>query len=274
MPRNLSFAKLKASMFSFRMAARLISVALSLAMVGAPVSLAEDQPSQVFPRPGKLSYRVEWRLVTAGTADILYTRPTGNDWQIQLSLQTIGFVNRLYHVLDTYRVSSDDGFCANSAHLDAQEGKRHFITQTNFDEAKKKVFYEERDLTKNVVKHDELDIQPCTHDVLGALALLGRSGLQPGKSITLPVSDGKKIARVRIEAQGKENVVVDEKKYQTIRYEAFLFDNVLYRRKGTLYIWVTDDAQRLPVQIHVQLGFPVGTVSLELQKAQSDAVSG
>ena len=57
-----------------------------------------------------------------------------------------------------------------------------------------------------------------------------------------------------------------EKMGRTIRYEAFLFDNVLYQRKGRLWLWMTDDVSRLPVQIRVRLAFPIGNITLMLDK--------
>ena len=50
------------------------------------------------------------------------------------------------------------------------------------------------------------------------------------------------------------------------QYEALVFNNVVYRRKGRLFMWITDDADRIPVQFRMQMGFPVGTVTLELEK--------
>ena len=73
---------------------------------------------------------------------------------------------------------------------------------------------------------------------------------------TLPITDGKKLVNARIDAQSRENVSIASKTYHTIRYEAFLFDNVLYKRKGRLFIWLTDDADRIPVQLRFQLGIP------------------
>jgi hypothetical protein len=56
------------------------------------------------------------------------------------------------------------------------------------------------------------------------------------------------------------------KTYPSIRYEAFVFDNVLYKRKGRLLIWITDDSARLPVALRMQMAFPIGAVNVELQK--------
>jgi hypothetical protein len=207
-------------------------------------------------------------LVNAGTANLEFDHAGENAWRINLTLQSAGLVNRLYHVSDHYRVFTDGRFCASSATLDAQEGKRHALTQIQFDNAKHKVIYDERDLLKNTTKKNELDIPPCTHEVAGGLAVLGELDLQPGKSATLPITDGKKLVHARVEAQAKEKITVAGRTYQTIRYEAFLFDNVLYKRKGRLFLWLTDDPDRVPVQFRIQLGFPIGTISLSLEKQQ------
>jgi hypothetical protein len=82
------------------------------------------------------------------------------------------------------------------------------------------------------------------------------------------MTDGKRFAAVRVDAQRRETITVNGRKYQTIRYEAYLFDNVLYRRKGSLQLWLTDDAERLPVQIRVGLGFPVYNILVTLVKRE------
>jgi hypothetical protein len=92
--------------------------------------------------------------------------------------------------------------------------------------------------------------------------------IEPGQSATLPITDGKKMVNARVDAKSRENVSVADKTYHTIRYEAFLFDNVLYKRKGRLFVWLTDDTDRVPVQLRFQMGFPIGTISLELQEQQ------
>jgi Protein of unknown function (DUF3108) len=223
---------------------------------------------ETFPFPQKLSYRVEWRMVTAGSAELEFTRSGANNWGINLDLESAGIVTRLYRVSDKYRVTSNDRFCGASATLDAQEGKRHNLTQLSFDNVAHKVLYDQHDLIKDLREKKELPIEPCTHEVAGALASLGQLNLQPGSSVTVPITNGKKMVNARVDAQAKETIHVDGKPYQTIRYEAFLFDNVLYKRKGRLFLWITDDAERTPVQFRIQLGFPIGTISLELEKQQ------
>ncbi len=234
----------------------------------APAQQTFEKSSR-FPYPEKLSYRIEWRLITAGAATVEMSHETPADWQTTLNLESAGLVTRLYNVLDRYRVTSDEKFCATNSVLDAQEGKRHTITHLSFENTHHKVDYDQRDLLKNSTVKKELDIAPCTYEIAGALEALRGMNLQPGKWATLPVTDGKKIAYAKIEAQARENVNVEGKTYQTIRYELFLFDNVLYKRKGRMLMWVSDDAERLPVQFRLQMGFPIGTVTVQLEKHQT-----
>ena len=220
-----------------------------------------------FPSPETLSYRIEWRLVTAGEAKLQLAR-VQQDWQIHLNLESAGLVSRLFRVQDTYKVLSNDKFCGMNSMFEAQEGKRHVVESEQFDNTKHRASFDFHDLVKNIKEHSEMDIAPCTHEIVGALESLRQTRLEPGKSVIIPIANGKKMAYAKIEAQSKENVSVDGKNYSTIRYEAFIFDNVVFRKKGTLLVWLSDDAGHVPVQMRFQMGFPIGSITLELEKAE------
>ncbi len=220
-----------------------------------------------FPFPERLVYRVEWRLITAGTATLDLTSTPDAKWHTNLNIESAGVLARLYRVTDTYKVATDRKFCLADSEMDAQENKRHVIARTWFENAGR-LRYEEKDLVKNSTVQKELDVPPCTREIAGALASLRLLRLEPGKSTTIPITDGKKLVNARIESQARESLSFEGKKYQTIRYEAFLFDNVLYRRRGRLFVWVTEDQERIPVQIRLQLGFPIGNVTIELDKQE------
>lgn len=266
----MPFATLKKLIFAPRAWMRYGCVVLLATFFAVSVGTAEDGPQNtaVSFRPMRLEYRVEWRLVTAGTANLSFTRQGEHNVQISMDLQSTGLLSRLYRVMDTYHAITNEHFCLSSAHLDAQEGKRHMDTQLNIDSGRAKSEYQERDLLKNTTRQVNLNVASCTYDITGALAAIREVDIAPGKSTTMPITDGKKFARVQIVAQAKEAVMVNDKKYQTTRYEALLFDNVLYKRRGTLQVWVSDDAERVPVMMHFQFGFPIGTVSVELLKQQ------
>jgi Protein of unknown function (DUF3108) len=248
--------------------ALLILSLLFCCALAMPHSLVDGDTPGRFPYHEKLHYRIEWRLITAGTADVELAPISSHTWETRIRLESAGVVTRLYEVHDDYEVRADEKFCAATSTLKAQEGKRNRSSTLNFDPARKKVHYEEHDLVTNHVTTHELDIPACTHEIAGALSALRTLKLEPGKSIQLPVTDGKRFAMARVEAQEKETIVVDGKSYPTIRYEAYVFDNVIYSRKGRLNIWLTDDADRLPIQMRIRLGFPIYNITLILEKQE------
>ena len=229
----------------------------------------EISPRPQFPCPEKLTYNVQWRLVNAGTATVQLSRQNGSKmWNFDVNIESAGLVARLYRVTEVYKMATTEPFCLVSSSLDAQEGKKHTRSTVAVDSARRRLVLDEQDLIKNRSQKRELDVPACAYEIVGALAALRTLNLAPGNATTLPITDGKKIAQARIEAQAKERVTVAGKNYSATRYEAFLFDNVLYRRRGRLMIWIGDGPEHLPLQFRLSLGFPIGTITVELQKEE------
>ena len=246
--------------------------ALLLTFPASPQSHIDGVPASSLPAKETLTYTVEWRLIYAGNAS-LKLDPTGSmdgsPWQVKLHLESAGLVSKLYHLSDNYDVKMDGHFCASSSDLDAMEKNRHHDTRVQFDRARGKASYQERDLIKNtVIKTAETDIPPCVSDIIAALYKLRTLKIDPGQSDQISVSDGKKTVSVRVEAQARENLKLKSGAFDTIRCEANIFNGVLYNRKGEFQVWLTDDARRLPVQIRARMNFPIGSITLELEKEE------
>jgi Protein of unknown function (DUF3108) len=216
------------------------------------------------PKTERLTYDIEWRLIHAGTAVVDAQKTSA-----RLKLESAGLVSTLFKVDDAYGVTYDEPLCATSSTLDAQEGKRHHETRVTFDRVRNHAESVERDVLKNSVLHTyDVAIPNCVHDTLGALIGLRGFNLSPGQTIQMPVSDGHHSASVKVEAQVRETIKTATSEYKTIRCETFLMNGIVYNRKGRVFIWLTDDARRLPVQIQLRMAFPVGTVTLHLLKEE------
>jgi len=219
---------------------------------------AEKTPTE------RLTYDVEWRLIHAGTAVIEAQKSSAT-----LKLDSAGMVSTLFKVNDTYSAAYDDGYCASAASMDSQEGKRHHDTKVTYDREAGRAIYLERDLIKNSVLHsDNVQIPPCVHEVLGAFLKFRTMAPPPGQSSAIPMSDGRRFANVKIDAQEREEVKTPAGTFKTIRCEANMMNGVIYTRKGRVFLWVTDDEKRMPVQIRLRMNFPVGTVTLQLSKEE------
>ena len=246
---------------------RALTLVLSLGCIVSSLPAQLPGPQAGFPFPEKLTYRVEWRLITAGNATVQLLKSGPAGWTFNMNLESAGLVTRLYKVLDSYKISTTNQFCLTSAVLDAQEGKKHKVGTLAVDNGAHQISYDERDVSKSTSSKTNLPGAPaCTYEIVGALAALRTANLPPGKSMLVPITDGKKLVRAKVEAQARENVTVNGKSYATTRYEAFVFDGVLYKRKGRLLVWVTNDPEHLPVVFRLLIGFPIGTVTAELQK--------
>jgi hypothetical protein len=242
-------------------------MALLLLLVAAYIpALAQ---SFHLPPQETLNYSVEWRLVTAGKATLKFDSTAPARPQVSLQLESIGLVSKLFKVEDTYSSVLNETFCTESTMMLTQEASRRRQTKVSFNAETRKASYMEHDLIKNsVIDSHEIEVPPCVRDVTGGLYYLRTLNLEPGQSTQIAVSDGKKSSMAKVEAQQREEIRTPAGTFRAIRYEAYLFNNVLYRRPAHLYVWLTDDRRRLPVQIRVRLQFTIGTITLQLQDQQ------
>lgn len=219
---------------------------------------------------GKFVFAVEWRLIRAGTVRMqVEPVPDSTKGRAQVYAESQGLVAALYKVLDQYQADYEDG-CQIASVLNALEGRRHRETRITIDAARRRASYFEKDLKNNsTVKAHEIDVAACVHDIPGALMKLRTMKIETGKTAEIPVTDGKKFARVRVVAQEKVPVKTPGAGLvNAIRYEVFLFDGVIYQRNARLDVWISDDERRLPVQIRVRTQFPIGTITLLLEKEE------
>ncbi|MCU1260578.1 MAG: hypothetical protein JWO80_3463 [Bryobacterales bacterium] len=242
-----------------------------------PLLAAGPQSSQPSAKPGEakttekesLEYSVEWRLVNAGRAKLsIGPAPESEraDIEAKLHLESLGLVSRLFHVDDDYTSEMSRAFCAQSTFMVAHEASRNRETKVVYESNEKRAIYREKDLNKNTVISAETAVPPCVHDIIGGLYYLRSLNLEPGKTVQVPVSDGKKSVMLKIECQRREELKTALGAKKTILYEIYAFNNVLYRRPGRLHIWLTDDARKVPVQIQIRMQFTIGTITLRLDK--------
>ena len=234
-------------------------------LVCAPLALPQGS---TLPSRETLNYNLEWRLITAGKARVDWSaKPQSTPgWQIHFHLESVGIVSKLFRVEDDYTALLNPSLCVETAQMTTHEGSRQRETKITFDAVSKKSAYLERDRVRNItVMAHEIDIPACVHDVIGGLYFLRTLTIEPGQSVEVPVSDGKKsvMAKVALAAQ-REDVRMPEGIVKTFRYDLYLFNQVLYNRSGHLSVWLTDDRRKLPAQIQVRLPFTIGTITLHL----------
>jgi hypothetical protein len=247
----------------------LLAIAATAAISAAPQAAFSAAPPLEPPSHEAFDYSIEWRLINAGKAHLEWNAsPSGGPetGDVRLHVESAGLVSRLYLVNDEYSASVGPAFCAQSSLIEAQEGGRHKETRITYDSAAHKASYLEKDLIKNSSVTQEVAIPGCVHDLIGGLIALRFLHLDPGKTAQIPVSDGKKFVLAKVESQRREELKTNYGTVNTVLYEIYLFDNILFRRSGHLHVWFTDDDRRLPIQLQVRLQFAIGTITFRLEK--------
>ena len=127
---------------------------------------------------------------------------------------------------------------------------------------------DDKDLRTGKQKHSEFDIPPCVSDVVSGFFYARSLPLQIGFSQVFPVNDGGKTTDVKISVESREKVKGPMGEFQTLRVKAEPVSGPM-TGKGEIWVWLTDDDRRVPVQMKSKLGF-VGLL-LQLQSMHSAA---
>jgi hypothetical protein len=222
-------------------------------------------PSYPFPNGEVLSYEVEWRLLTAGTAS-LRLDAFDNQERVTATADSTGAFSVLYPVHDRFEASFDRRtFCSDGISKHTEEGFRRLDTAIHFDYRRQKSVLQEKNLKTGHSKQDENDIPGCVTDVISGIFYVGSLPLQVGQTYTFPLNDGGKTNDVRARVEAREEIKTPAGTFRCVRVQPEATSGVL-RRKGQIWLWYSDDASHIPVQMRARMFW--GTVSFRLSRVE------
>jgi len=211
-------------------------------------------------------YDVEWRLWHAGAATIRLEEMPNGEAHINGIADSAGFVSLLYKVHDQFDSFFDPKtFCSRQISKNSEEGLRKRQTSIHFDYARGKAVLDEKDLRKNTSKHVENDIPACATDVIAGVFYVGSLPLAPNTTYTLPLNDGGKTADVKVTVEGREKIKVPAGEYNTVRVQPESLVG-LVKSRGKAWLWYTDDAAHMPVQMRAKMVW--GTLTFRLVRIE------
>jgi hypothetical protein len=246
---------------------------LAPAQLAKNAQIASDMPhiaapdsNYKFPNRQTLSYRVDWRLFNAGTATLKMER-AGREQRILATADAVGFVALLYRVQDRFESFLDPStYCSLSVSKHTEEGFRRLDTNITFDQSRKKSVLSEKNLKNNESKHVENDTPGCVTDVVSAAYYISSLPLLQNAIYRFPMNDGGKTVDVKVTVEGREELKNIMGAQKTVRINAAAESGPL-KNRGQIWIWYTDDAARIPVQMKARLFW--GTLVFHLQKIES-----
>ncbi len=242
----------------------LVSCAFALAAAAGGQQippLAAPRAGFVFPQKQTLTYAVDWRVFSAGTA-VVHFEDTGDRERISANADTIGAINLLFHVSDRFQATFDRAKgCSYEFDKQTVEGRRQVNSTLRIDYTQSKSILDEKNLAKGQSKHVEVPISSCLTDLLSGIFYASSQPMEVGKSFLMPVVDAMHTVIVTLKVEGREEVKTPLGTFKTLRVQPTA-DAGVVKNRGNIWIWYTDDDRHLPVQMRARLFW--GTITFRL----------
>lgn len=223
-------------------------------------------PGYTFPTRQTLTFAVDWRVFTAGNA-VFHLEQQGDQLKITATADTVGAVNMLFPVVDRFQSGMDTHTgCSSGFSKQIQEGRRKISSDLTFDYHAGRQTELEKNLVKGTQKTQSASIPACVTDSLSAIFYAGSQHLTVGQDLGFPLADAMRTVTVVMKVEGREEIKTPAGTFQAIRVEPTAEEGVV-KNRGNIWIWYTDDARHIPVQIRARLFW--GTITFHLLSVEN-----
>jgi len=221
-------------------------------------ALAPPRAGYSFPAHQTLTYSVDWRVFPAGTA-VFHLEQDGSFEHVSVTSETLGAVNLIYKVIDKFQSTFDRATgCSLNFSKQTQEGRRKVNSVEQFDYAKGEEVFQEKNLVAGNQKRIVSKIPSCVTD---DLFYPSSQDLQVGHSFGIPLADATRTVAVTMKVEDHEQIKTPLGSFATVRVQPTA-DAGVVKNRGNIWIWYTDDARHIPVQMRARLFW--GTITFQL----------
>jgi hypothetical protein len=251
-----------------RLVAMVLSVSLSLAHGAAPAS-PESPPVDFHHLPWAdgeaLTYQISWGGLEAAQGTFV-ARKTDDHWKFNLDLASRGLVEGFYPFRDYF-------WCilAPPPWRSVEYGEYRFEPNRTIKE-RTRIDYAAHHGTRAIWsdgKTKTFSIAEESVDDIGTMLYHVRTGTwNPGDHRTLHIYESDSEKEALAECQARETRAFGIWPSQPL-LRILVLPGKGTHHHGSLMLWMTDDARRLPV--HADLDFRYGTFSIDLTKAGKDS---
>ena len=237
-------------------------IALSLKVTGQELPFVKEPVFQV----GEvLKYKLKYGFITAaeGTLKVLDSdlkfdgKPT---YRLSVDGVTSGTFDVFYKIRDHYDSYIDRGDLKPYFYQEnIREGGYKRQDKARFSQDEKKVVG-----TKGTFKTPTTQ----TFDLVSSYYFarsLDISKMKSGDKVKLNYFLGDEISQLEIQFVGREEVKTKLGKIRCLKFSPSIKPGRIFRKDSRLYLWVTDDGNRVPVKAQVEI--LVGSVVMEIASA-------
>lgn len=223
--------------------------------------------NKAFREGERLRYRLRYGPIIAGNAELAVEeivlfrgRPA---YRIVSRARSNRFFSKFYKVDDRVESLTDvDGLFSWWAEKHLREGGYRADRRTEFDHLNRHIYSNEDTLRQ---------VPPFVQDILSGMYYLRTLDLEVGQEILLDAFSDGKLYPLRIKVLGRQRVSTPAGRFDCLVVEPFLRTPALFKQKGRIQVWLTDDHRKLPVLMKTQIyvsAFSLGSVVAELEEME------
>jgi hypothetical protein len=258
----------------------LLIVVCALGLFGSVASGADMPP--LFREPEQLVYDVTWMGIKAGQATLVMQGVMDFQGQraahLVTTAQSTPFISTFYRVNDrSVSYLALDPLRALRFEKHLREGRYRHDSWTDFDHQGKMATFRYLDFSpvpKGISRLEdaerygkyvtqEFPLTPDSLDEFSVLYYVRTLSLQVGKIQYAKVFASKKNWQLEVRVLGRETLETIFGPRETLVVEPLLQFEGVFQQKGKMTVWLTDDAERIPVMMksQVKIGSFVSTLT-------------
>ncbi|MGR3809035.1 DUF3108 domain-containing protein [Jiulongibacter sp. NS-SX5] len=214
-------------------------------------------------------YKVKYGFITIGQANVdvhpkifrINNRPC---YRVNVLGKTAGMAS-IWKVSNTYRSYIDTTAIIPHKFVYSARENNFARDQTfTFDHQGLRVSKREKD------KVETYDVPKYVQDVISGyyyLRTFDFGSMAPGSAVKAPMFFDDKLYNMTVSYSGKETIKTKFGKMEVLKLNPILPPNKLFEGKDAIRIFVSNDENRVPVQLEIDFSF--GTISMELNDYQN-----
>ncbi len=208
----------------------------------------------------RLEFSVKYGMLPAGTAVMKIPEIIDYEGHPSFRIVSTARSNRVisvfYRVRDSVETIVDyDGIFPRRFHKQLREGGYKADKTTLFDQRKHLA----------IAGNDTIPTYAFVQDALSSMYFIRTRELTPGSEILVDSHTDKKNFPLKILVYRKETVKVPAGNFDCIVIEPVMRAEGIFKAKGRIWIWLTDDQYKIPVKMKTEVFF-LGSVTAQLKK--------
>jgi len=209
-----------------------------------------------------LTFTIRYGIIKAGTATMGIPKEVkvrGNkSYKIVTEARSSKFFSAFYKVRDQVESYMDkEGLFTWQFKKKLREGKYRAEQLVEYDQVAGWAINN---------KKDSLRIPPCVQDIITSFYYIRTKNLEVGKSHFIDNHADNKLYPLEVKVHKKERIKVDAGIFDCVVVEPIIRASGLFKKKGRLLIWLTDDERKIPVQMKSKI--IIGYITAELKKME------